>query len=1430
MSDKSKVIVIFMICFHCSIILYFSSYGQIAISKESEEKLSAKIRDTICLNGLWDFLPDKHDLTSSEKENWGSIRVPGSWHNKAWWTKIPGIEKKGKNWNLDFSKVNQAIYRKNICIPINWSGKSIFLDLERVSTDAIVKVDDAVADTIRWPGGIADLSKFVLPGKKHVLELMVYAIPSSEMAMELMGTATTQARLKKQSLSSRGIIGNVFLRSLPNNTRVAGVFVNTSVRKKQISFDIELENVNISNQLDCKIKIADQKGNVVKTFFDEVKVLKGEHSKFNLKEQWQNPLLWDLDQPNLYKAHIILKHKNKDILDDYAVEFGFREFWIDGKDFYLNNKKINLRPTNNAVGYGMNELIDAGIKGLRKAGFNFVEIWPSDITNRGHLHFNSHYANRASKKGMLISAPLPPSSSYIMDNKWQYSWDKPGMKSEWEVKMKREIKKLWNEPSIIMWVCNPNFFGHANDQNPYVIGQKGWNKSDQTWQIIANAGNESIGIIKKHDPTRPVFFHHGAYVGDIHTMNNYLNLHPLQEREEWLNHYAIHGDIPYMAIEFGTPHECTMLRGRIHFAANQVTEPLFTEFSAIYFGKEAYRTETNAYRNEMKENFLGGQKYKFWQHNRITGSLPAFQKLEELFIKNTWRSWRTYGISGGMNPWSNAHGFVKPLEGDSIKMPEFKPGRTGTYFSKVSSADLKYWDEKYWEIRKSGKALISNNQSTLGYIGGRQGEFTEKKHSFFEKDKLLKQIILINDSRKNLDYKWTCTFQIEGDEIAKRKGKGVIRLATVEKIPVQIELPYLKESGKKDGKIILEAVIGEKTHLDTFSYRVFTKPIDLIGQVNCFDPQGLSKSMFEDLGLEVLKWNGELQIPLLIIGREALSSGNQLPGNIQKYVENGGSVLIMGQKRKWIEETAGFRTARHQTRYVYPINEEHPVVSGIDHLDLRNWGGHSTLEEAYPDYLNGRYKKGEYGLPYYGWHWGNRGTVSSVPIEKPHFGGWRPILECEFDMAYTPLIEFDYGKGKIVICTLDLEDYYKTEPAASLLAKNLFQYIKEDIRIPKSENVYYSGDEGNKNILDQLGLIYEEREEIPSETDLMILGNKNGIDQNKVLSFIEKGGTVIRLNQKSSKGIFQTELEFTENFYGSINIAGWPVLEGLSASDLRWRNSGSNWLLSAGCKITGDGLIGEKHIGKGKLVLIQLDPEGLDADSITFFRYTRWRQYRALSQILSNLGCSFQNDKLIFQVSSSSESINLEGRWFAKLIHKSPVTLSVVTDTKDKGISTEAVNLINPDADISEMHEKLVPMRMEDYGGIWSNANGEAIFRKNIEIKADMFNKDLELTLGVVDDFDQTYFNGHLVGKIDDTFPEFWGYERKYIVPASIVKEGNNVLVVRVFDRFGEGGMLGSEKPMQLKILDDEKRFSFYHPDYRTDFTLGDDPYRYFRW
>ena len=94
-----------------------------------------------------------------------------------------------------------------------------------------------------------------------------------------------------------------------------------------------------------------------------------------------------------------------------------------------------------------------------------------------------------------------------------------------------------------------------------------------------------------------------------------------------------------------------------------------------------------------------------------------------------------------------------------------------------------------------------------------------------------------------------------------------------------------------------------------------------------------------------------------------------------------------------------------------------------------------------------------------------------------------------------------------------------------------------------------------------------------------------------------------------------------------------PKLEGLSASDLRWRCylDTPPYILSAGADIGADGLLGRKTVGKGVAIFCQVDPDGFNADQKTYFRYTRWRATRAVAQLLANLGASFAVDSRFFQ-------------------------------------------------------------------------------------------------------------------------------------------------------------------------------------------------------
>lgn len=99
--------------------------------------------------------------------------------------------------------------------------------------------------------------------------------------------------------------------------------------------------------------------------------------------------------------------------------------------------------------------------------------------------------------------------------------------------------------------------------------------------------------------------------------------------------------------------------------------------------------------------------------------------------------------------------------------------------------------------------------------------------------------------------------------------------------------------------------------------------------------------------------------------------------------------------------------------------------------------------------------------------------------------------------------------------------------------------------------------------------------------------------------------------------------------------------------------------------------------------------------------------------------------------------------------------------------------------------------------GFWNNAglpntHGAVWFRKEFDVPKNMLNKQLRLFLGTIVDRDSVYINGTLIGTIQYRYPP-----RKYVVPAGLLKEGKNILVVRVINYADDGGFI-KDKPYKL--------------------------------
>lgn len=93
--------------------------------------------------------------------------------------------------------------------------------------------------------------------------------------------------------------------------------------------------------------------------------------------------------------------------------------------------------------------------------------------------------------------------------------------------------------------------------------------------------------------------------------------------------------------------------------------------------------------------------------------------------------------------------------------------------------------------------------------------------------------------------------------------------------------------------------------------------------------------------------------------------------------------------------------------------------------------------------------------------------------------------------------------------------------------------------------------------------------------------------------------------------------------------------------------------------------------------------------------------------------------------------------------------------------------------------------------------DGVVWFRKIIILAANEAGKSGTIELSKIDDEDISYVNGVEIGR-----NTIWNLKRKYTIPAGILKEGVNVISIRVFDGGSSGGIYGESDDIKITIGD----------------------------
>ncbi len=101
---------------------------------------------------------------------------------------------------------------------------------------------------------------------------------------------------------------------------------------------------------------------------------------------------------------------------------------------------------------------------------------------------------------------------------------------------------------------------------------------------------------------------------------------------------------------------------------------------------------------------------------------------------------------------------------------------------------------------------------------------------------------------------------------------------------------------------------------------------------------------------------------------------------------------------------------------------------------------------------------------------------------------------------------------------------------------------------------------------------------------------------------------------------------------------------------------------------------------------------------------------------------------------------------------------------------------------------------------VYPDDNGIFWFRKEVEIPQQWAGKPLRLGLCAIDDIDDTYWNGTLVGSGIG-----WQDSRLYEIPGELVKSGRNLIAVRNTDTGGSGGIWNKAGDLWVEGPDGQK-------------------------
>ncbi len=1181
-------------------------------------------------------------------EAWGYAKVPGSAMRKdyiTYWHERDPLRSKVSDMKL-------AWYRRTANLPSSWQGKRIMLRAERVSSQAYLFINGNYAGLIEEFGGACDITEFVKPGISADIAVAVRALSGDDISSDYFSEAAMPTYQMHPGLC--GFTGDVFLEALPSAKLCLGpIQIITSVNKNQITVKATLEQAVAENDISMECDILDD-GKSVKKFV--VPISTGSHNA-EAVSPWNDATYWDIGRPKLYTMLVSLKRGGKVVDSSLPQRFGFREFEIRGRFFYLNGVKINLRPASFAPDKRMcwlsKDIINRWLDKVIEQGHNYIY---DETMDRPNCHEGIEALLDACDERGLLTAITP-----VQMNKFWHRINEPKT-VQWLLDHYRaRAERVWNHPSLIMYRMNMNLDCYEQDQNPWLLDGRMKPTPDSNLGREFATTDASANLLKSIDPTRYVYHHACGNMGDVYTTNNYLCWPNLQDIRQWLHVWAANGVKPLMTAEFDLPYpgSFSLLDPGMWWTA----EPMMPEYGAILLGDKSYELIEDDYLTFMEKAW--DSKTKSWTSAYgyyCSAFPPIIDEITAQCYIATLRAWRTWGMSGGINPWENSivrlikrnpnpspwlmrlpiPNAVLPTDWKKLQEPGFCADiffyETRGTGQMASCCNLGLPMEKeYTEPTRHWIAIKENLQDELAYIAGPKDAWFEQDHAFYSGETLRKSVVLINDRRSESSFRVEWKVELDGAEIASDSCNISVAPAETGFVPVEFAIPQSPKL--KIGKITATvSADGKKIPVEDFPFEAHPQlalSSSIPTECFIFDPNGRSSKALTRAGIQFPAFDPDQKNPklaVLIIGSEALdkeSDRKRISSVLPYLLDNGAQIIILEQNADALKAIFGLRALLRSTRTVWLRDRTHAFVKGIENVDLRDWRGKTSLgpiEGPPTDMTEEQRYKGV-------WRCSQQGTVCTTMVEKPHNANFHPVLDCEFDLRYTPLWEVSERNGRMIFCQLDLSDRLCLDPGADrIMANILADACTWKPTIKRNAVLVADTDDKMLSSLHWQAPATGSREK-PGRDTVLILGRacSSWLEKNQAYlkDTLQSGGTVFAIGLTQSdiaalNPLLITQLHTERSLIadaGKVKDAP-AVFSAISPGDLHWRSRVSVQAVKSvpaeGWR-SGNGVLARLPQGNGELIWFSLSPSDFDIVARPDLILSQMNVYRTLSLILDNL-------------------------------------------------------------------------------------------------------------------------------------------------------------------------------------------------------------------